>query len=667
MKKQLFFLVMLLCIMCSFVHAQQRKVLFEEFTSSSCPPCATMNAWLNPLLETNADKIVVVKYQMNWPGVGDPYCTSEGLQRRAYYALNSVPYPYTNGVFTNSSSAIQNAINTGYAQPAQADITGTVKVTGNTITISGSVTPLISGSGYKIHISVDEKMTKNNKTTNGEKEFHHVMMKMFPNGNGTDVTLTAGTAIPFSYTYDMSSTHVEEMDDLEVAVFVQNTSTKAVLNAAYLEDITPAPQNVTVTQATTDSKTVNITWGNPPAGADGYNIYRDGVKLNSALVTTTSYQDEAPEYGKTYMYAVEIIVDGVAGYKKSDEVLINVTIPAPFNVTAKQIRGLNMLVTWELPETEYPVKYYIYRNNVNQNPQTPVSETTFESVGLTYREYCFEIEPFVNEIKGARTNSICITLINIPAPNNLKAEQLSIISKEVLLTWGGSTSNTAGYNIYRDNVKINTELVTSQTYTDAVLELDKLYTYQIFGVAETGAESEKSAGAQITLSDKIPVPQNVQVTNNDLNVTVSWNAVSMNIDGYNIYRNDEKINSEPVTEINYSDIVPEEGNYCYKITTVLEGVEGDKSDPKCENIILGISDIDKDALFLIYPNPVSGILNIDTKEIITDCKIYNSQGQLIYSNQTNTKDISTESWASGAYIISITTNNGTAEKRFVKN
>jgi hypothetical protein len=72
-------------------------------------------------------------------------------------------------------------------------------------------------------------------------------------------------------------------------------------------------------------------------------------------------------------------------------------------------------------------------------------------------------------------------------------------------------------------------------------------------------------------------------------------------------------------------------------------------------------------MFTLYPNPVSGILNINTDEVINDCRIYNLQGQLIYSTRANVKEISTENFASGVYIIRITTEKGTAEKRFSKN
>ncbi|MCL2040786.1 MAG: T9SS type A sorting domain-containing protein [Bacteroidales bacterium] len=671
MKKHLLFLVVALCFAGMTVQAQQRKVLFEEFTASTCPPCYTMNLWLNPLLVANAEKVVVVKYQMSWPPPGDPYYTAEGGTRRAYYNVNSVPYPYTNGVFTNTQSAIQNAINNGYAQPAEATITGAFAVNGNNIIIEGSVTPLISGSGYKIHVVVNEKMTTGNKMNNGESEFHHVMMKMFPNGGGTDVTLTAGTPIPFSYSYDMSSTHVEEMDDLEVVVFVQNVSTKAVLNAAYLEDSNnPMPQNMTATQVAKDDNHVDIAWTAPvDTNPDGYNIYRDNVKINTSLVTTTTYQDEAPEYGKTYTYGVTAVIDGSEGYKAQATVLIDITVPEPINVTVKQVRGMKMLVSWEMPTGfNYPAKYYIYRQGSLQNSGDPTPETTYENTGTTYREYCFEVEPIVNEVKGAKSTNVCVTLINVPAPNSLKAEQVSSASKEVLLTWSGSSSNTAGYNIYRDDVLINTELVTVKTYTDVVAEYEVKYTYTVFGVAETGAESEKGTTASITLySNDLPVPQNVQAQNDGFDVSVTWDAIT-DIDGYNVYRNDVKINTALVTEAAYSDIVPAEGEYCYKITAVVEGEESGKSEPACVDVeIVGIGETEKDALFTLYPNPVSGTLNIGTKESITDCQVFNLQGQLVYSTKSGAKEIATDGWASGVYIIRVTTDKGSAEKRVVKN
>jgi hypothetical protein len=588
MKKQLFFFVLLLCFSGITMLAQQpRRLMVEQFTSSTCYPyCPQMNAWLNPLLEANAGKVVVVKYQMNWPGAGDPYFTLEGQTRRYYYGVNGVPTLFGNGANSGSQASIQNLINSIYGQTPDVVIEGGFLVNGNMITINGSITPSISGTGYQLHVVVNEKKTTGNVGTNGEREFHHVMMKMFPDGGGTNVTLTAGTAIPFNYTYNMSSTHVEEMDDLEVAVFVQNTSSKAVLNAAFLNDLL-APQNVTATQTAIDNLNVNITWEHPTAVAfDGYNIYRKDVKLNTSLITGTSFQDVAPEYGKIYSYTVEIVVDGTEDRKNSDDVLINVTMPEPNLSTVKQLRGKEMFMEWEV-ETTYPVKYLVYRDGIVQNQGNPTSETSFLNTGTTYKEYCFHIEPVFNDITGTKSNNLCVTLTEIKEPKNVTAEQVSLSLKEVLVYWDASSSNPAGYNIYRDHVLINTELVTSLSFNDVVDEFDVEYSYQIYGVATNGGESEKSGNTKITLT--------------------------------------------------YTP--PEEG----------------------------IDDMDKDALFSLYPNPVSGTLHIHTSEPITDCQIFNLYGQIIYSSKSNVNEIVTDSWASGMYIIRITTEKGTAEKRFSKN
>jgi hypothetical protein len=99
----------------------------------------------------------------------------------------------------------------------------------------------------------------------------------------------------------------------------------------------------------------------------------------------------------------------------------------------------------------------------------------------------------------------------------------------------------------------------------------------------------------------------------------------------------------------------------------MEGTEGEISaPPACADVnIVGIGNIDKDT-FTLYPNPVSGTLNISTTEIITDCQIFNIQGQLVYSTKSDVKEIATDNWTSGIYIIRITTEKGSAEKRFIK-
>ena len=97
-----------------------------------------------------------------------------------------------------------------------------------------------------MHTAVVEKVTTGNVATNGETQFEHVMMKMLPDANGTGFNFGANQAFQQSFSYDMSSTNVEEMDDLAVVIFVQDDGSKKIMQAKYLPTKTPLSVNDTV-------------------------------------------------------------------------------------------------------------------------------------------------------------------------------------------------------------------------------------------------------------------------------------------------------------------------------------------------------------------------------------------------------------------------------------
>jgi len=211
------------------------KPLFEEFTSSTCAPCASFNnGTFNPWLAQHTDEdLTLIKYQMNWPGSGDPYYTPEGGQRRTYYGVNAVPDLYIDGnKVATSTGAINNAYNATSGAPCNYEFQTTHEIQGNIVKIDANIIPYESQSNVKLHTIVIEKITTQNVATNGETEFHHVMMDCVPDGNGTTVNLVAGQALNYKFNVDMSTTNVEEMDDLMVALFLQNGS-KDVLQSAY--------------------------------------------------------------------------------------------------------------------------------------------------------------------------------------------------------------------------------------------------------------------------------------------------------------------------------------------------------------------------------------------------------------------------------------------------
>jgi hypothetical protein len=215
-----------------------RPPCFETFTSSTCGPCADCAEVFEPWCEDHPG-IVLVKYPMDFPGQGDPYYLPDGGYRREYYDLNSVPWTYINGLrkYNVDTNVLQVPYDSARMLTSDFVINSTFSITNTTITITNNIFPYESVAGTRVHTVVIEKITTGNVGSNGQTEFHNVMMKMFPDGYGEMVNFSANMPYNQTFTADLEETNVEEYDDLMVAVFIQQDSGKYILQSTYaIED-----------------------------------------------------------------------------------------------------------------------------------------------------------------------------------------------------------------------------------------------------------------------------------------------------------------------------------------------------------------------------------------------------------------------------------------------
>lgn len=242
----------------SFVsHTVQHRPCLEEFTSSTCGPCATFNTSFVPWCNTHEDEITLVKYQMNWPGNGDPYYTAEGGVRRNWYGVSWVPWTNLDGTYTdNNLTTINNMFSVSMAEPGLAKVIGSNTLTGTVMDINMTVLPFADFSNVVIHIVVFEYLTTGNVGTNGETEFEHVMMKMVPDANGTTVSLEDRVPFTISETVDLAGTNVEEWDDLGVAVIVQDLGSKYIYQSDYTIEDGSFASDATLMSLTVDGEPV---------------------------------------------------------------------------------------------------------------------------------------------------------------------------------------------------------------------------------------------------------------------------------------------------------------------------------------------------------------------------------------------------------------------------
>ena len=367
------------------IGAAEKIPMIEHFSSSTCGPCVSVNTTMLNFCNNNPGRFTYTKYQMNWPGNGDPYYTEEGGVRRNYYGVNAVPQCFLDGEDQGYAAITQAVFDQHADRTAFMEVRGSFSVSGNTISVKADVMPYIDAEA-RVFISVNEKETHGNVGGNGETSFHHVFMKMLPDAQGTTVNFTSCENQHLEFTQDMSGTHVEEMSDLEVSIWVQNYNTKETFNSHFAyeyTDVHPYPvENLIVTdQAPMREGLMVATWDAPANGNPiGYDVYVNNV-LVAESITDTEYSFESEP---DVFYVV-----GVVAKYENDMSSVKVLASAASSLQDMGLVNFGspyVYLTVEEPEAD------VYVTNANFASHTPIEVTAITETNPTGDQYVV-IEP----------------------------------------------------------------------------------------------------------------------------------------------------------------------------------------------------------------------------------------------------------------------------------
>jgi hypothetical protein len=188
---------------------------------------------------------------MSWPGSGDPYFTQEAQTRRALYAVNSVPRMQIDGQWDgHAGQATQAIIDQFRAVPAFVELDAAYQIDGQKVSTQIEFTPVASLSGnIRLFAAIYEKTTEDNKKSNGENIFYDVFKKFLTPDQGQLLTnMNEGVKQSINLDYTFNGTYilppnatspvnhatnhtVEEFSDLAVMVWVQDMSSKEILQS----------------------------------------------------------------------------------------------------------------------------------------------------------------------------------------------------------------------------------------------------------------------------------------------------------------------------------------------------------------------------------------------------------------------------------------------------
>jgi thiol-disulfide isomerase/thioredoxin len=261
-----------------------RMVLGEVFTGSGCPPCAAADLAFDAAMERYAPKdFAVVMYHQHIPRP-DPMTTPETTARAKFYAVRGVPTfavdgkdtigggsrEMTQGIYDKLVKDLNKAMETA----AEAHIRLEASLHGNAVRASAAVDQ-VKGEFKELRVQI--LLVEKELRFNGENgvRFHPMVVRAFGGEKGDGYPLeAAGGNFTASFELDAVSKaikdHLDDYEakghrgesfkfaekkyaidrgDLAVVAFVQDSKTKQVLQAAWVDLAVPGAHPTTEVNA----------------------------------------------------------------------------------------------------------------------------------------------------------------------------------------------------------------------------------------------------------------------------------------------------------------------------------------------------------------------------------------------------------------------------------
>ena len=271
-----------------------------------------------------------------------------------------------------------------------------------------------------------------------------------------------------------------------------------------LPELYPRVKNVeAVLDKTTE--TITITWEEPVATPlpIGYNIYRNGKKLNEELLIDLSFTETDLGEG-VYAYNVKAFYTGnKESYAEMSNVICYYYVcNAPESLEGK-VEGKTAILKWLDPvEISGTFKgYYIYRNDVKINEE-PILDTEYVDENLPVGTYTYQVSAVSSVCdETEKTDSVSITIVPefCEPPIDIEGGKEEGINN-VIITWKEPANidrELVKYVIIRNGEEIGETLPNVLIYVDEDVEVSE-YTYKLMAVYED-CESDYSEEIQIII------------------------------------------------------------------------------------------------------------------------------------------------------------------------
>lgn len=309
--------------------------------------------------------------------------------------------------------------------------------------------------------------------------------------------------------------------------------------------------------------------------------------------------------------------------------------------------------------------------------------TNQDLTGVLPGEYSVEVEGS----NGCSSFMIYDVEMSAPDQTSICMVTVDTLTNSNIVVWTPLVSaDVVSYNIYKESSQSGLYYLVANQSADSISQYYdypsnpaiKSWRYKVAAVDDCGNESELSDPHKtIHLTSNLGVGGVVNLI---------WDHYNgFNYDTYYIHRYHpstgwETIDSVGSMNISYTDLTPpSDSNLVYIIEIIppttctafkVQDHNSSRSNKSTVNAPeeddLGVDGLNTD--LSIYPNPTSGNVQLMYSSVISQVKLYDMSGKLVYqaSNAANTMTIDCTELSRGVYTVQLITENGILQSKLVK-
>ena len=471
------------------------------------------------------------------------------------------------------------------------------------------------------------------------------------------------------------------------AVYSDGIESEAIGKSVTILTYSP-PATVTAVQ---NGYNVVVSWS-APSGAVGlsdYKVYKDNALVKTT--TSTSYTDLNPSEGHHY-YGVaasyangslsEVVGKGmyVFGYK------------APTNFATEQ-DGHDVRLTWKAPQYEQIIQWgttnYKFKIKESQGSDfyfgqawssgeiSPLNKKTITAVNFVPNTSSCNYSIYVAQ--GTRKYTQAISNPTLNQINTIALTTPFVIDGTTKLYVAIKASNygSTEFPAACDEgpaVNLKGNIYSKNTTTWNSLPSDSNYNF----IVQAVISSEEGTLTQTLSEPASSVPEtsdsiSVAVKQADLMLrattyeTIAYSPVVFpSVSGYNVYKDNNKLNSTLLTEKTYSDLQVAQGSYQYGVSSVFGTIESPKTTESIAITFTGLDILPSDNV-QVYPSPFTNQLYIsESNAPVNRIDIIATDGRVALSVPSPGNVVNTSGLSPGYYIIRLYHNNKTTVVKAIK-